>query len=74
MARRRGASRRFFGWNFRTGLLIGCGVAVAVAATAVTYVRYDTKTLKRTERRDAVYCGVNTGLPEIGRASCRERV
>src|SRR4051794_35849285 len=63
MARKRGASRKFFGWNFRTGLLIGCAIAVAVAAAAVTYVRYDTRTLKRTVRRDAVYCGVNTGLP-----------
>ena len=53
----------FFGRNFATGLLIGCIVAVGVAAAAVTYERYDTKTLKRTVRRDAVYCGVNTGLP-----------
>jgi len=53
----------FFGWNFRTGLLIGCAIAVAVTAAAITYIRYDTKTLKRTVRRDAVYCGVNTGLP-----------
>ena len=55
--------RRFFGWDFRTGLLIGCLVALGVAAAAVTYERYDTKTLKRTVRRDAVHCGVNTGLP-----------
>ena len=54
---------RFFGRNFGTGLLIGCAIAVAVAAAAVTYERYDTKTLKRTVRRDAVQCGVNTGLP-----------
>ncbi len=53
----------FFGRNFATGLLIGCIVAVGVAAAAVTYERYDTKTLKRTVRRDAVHCGVNTGLP-----------
>ena len=53
----------FFGRNFATGLLIGCIVAVGVAAAAITYERYDTKTLKRTVRRDAVYCGVNTGLP-----------
>jgi general L-amino acid transport system substrate-binding protein len=53
----------FFGRNFGTGLLIGCIAAIAVAAAAVTYERYDTKTLKRTVRRDAVYCGVNTGLP-----------
>ena len=53
----------FFGRNFATGLLIGCVAAVAVAAAAITYERYDTKTLKRTVRRDAVYCGVNTGLP-----------
>ena len=54
---------RFFGRNFGTGLLIGCAIAVAVAAAAITYERYDTKTLKRTMRRDAVHCGVNTGLP-----------
>ena len=54
---------KYFGWDFRTGLLIGCVAAIAVAAAAVTYERYDTKTLKRTVRRDAVYCGVNTGLP-----------
>ena len=53
----------FFGRNFATGLLVGCIVAVGVAAAAITYERYDTKTLKRTVRRDAVYCGVNTGLP-----------
>jgi general L-amino acid transport system substrate-binding protein len=49
--------------TFRGGLLIGLVVAVAVAAIAVTYERYDTKTLKRTLKRDAVLCGVNTGLP-----------
>jgi general L-amino acid transport system substrate-binding protein len=54
---------KFFGWNFRTGLLIGCAIAVAVAAAAITYERYDTKTLKRTKNRDAVFCGVNPGLP-----------
>jgi len=54
---------KFLGWNFRTGLLIGCAIAVVVAALAIAYERYDTKTLKRTVRRDAVYCGVNTGLP-----------
>src|SRR5262245_56216700 len=54
---------KFFGRNFATGLLIGCVIAIGVAAAAITYERYDTKTLKRTMRRDAVYCGVNTGLP-----------
>jgi general L-amino acid transport system substrate-binding protein len=54
---------RFFGRNFATGLLIGCVVAIGVAAAAITYERYDTKTLKRTMKRDAVHCGVNTGLP-----------
>jgi general L-amino acid transport system substrate-binding protein len=49
--------------TFRGGLLIGLAVAVAVAAAAVIYERYDTKTLKRTVKRDAVLCGVNTGLP-----------
>ena len=37
--------------------------SVAVAAGAITYERYDTRTLKRTVRRDAVQCGVNTDLP-----------
>jgi general L-amino acid transport system substrate-binding protein len=49
--------------SFRKGLLIGLGVAAVIAAAAVTYERYDTKTLKRTIRRDAVLCGVNKGLP-----------
>jgi general L-amino acid transport system substrate-binding protein len=55
--------RKFFTLNFRTGLLLGCVIAIAVAAAAIAYERYDTKTLKRTIRRDAVHCGVNTGLP-----------
>lgn len=55
--------RKLLGWNFHTGLLIGCAIAAAVAAVAIGYGRYDTKTLKRTVRRGAVYCGVNTGLP-----------
>jgi general L-amino acid transport system substrate-binding protein len=50
-------------WTFRGGLLIGGLVAVAVAAAAITYERYDTRTLKRTLNRGAVHCGVNTGLP-----------
>lgn len=49
--------------TFRGGLLIGLAVATAVAAAAITYERYDTKTLKRTIRRGEVLCGVNTGLP-----------
>jgi general L-amino acid transport system substrate-binding protein len=49
--------------TFRGGLLIGLAVAVAVAAVAITYERYDTRTLKRTIRRGEVYCGVNRGLP-----------
>jgi general L-amino acid transport system substrate-binding protein len=59
---------RFFALNFRTGLLIGLAVAVAVAAAAITYERYDTKTLKRTRHRDAVLCGVNPGLPGFSSA------
>jgi len=55
--------RKFFGLNFHTGLLIGCAIAATIATAAVGYERYDTKTLKRTIRRDAVFCGVNTGLP-----------
>lgn len=49
--------------SFRSGLLIGLAIAAAIATAAITYERYDTKTLKRTVRRDAVLCGVNTGLP-----------
>jgi general L-amino acid transport system substrate-binding protein len=49
--------------TFRTGLLVGLSVAVAVGAAAIAYERYDTKTLKRTLQRDAVLCGVDTGLP-----------
>ena len=60
--------RKLFALNFRSGLLIGCAIAIAVAAGAFAYDRYDTKTLKRTIRRDAVYCGVNTGLPGFSSA------
>ncbi|MCA6125735.1 amino acid ABC transporter substrate-binding protein [Bradyrhizobium sp. WSM 1704] len=49
--------------TFRGGLIIGLAVAVLVAAAAITYERYDTKTLKRTMRRGEVLCGVNKGLP-----------
>ena len=49
--------------TFRGGLLIGLVIAFAIAAAAVTYERYDTRTLKRTMRRGEVLCGVNTGLP-----------
>jgi general L-amino acid transport system substrate-binding protein len=49
--------------TFRGGLLIGLLVAVAVAAIAVGYEVYDTRTLKRTVRRGEVLCGVNRGLP-----------
>jgi general L-amino acid transport system substrate-binding protein len=49
--------------GFRSGLLIGSAIAVAVAIGAVAYDRYDTKTLKRTVNRDALLCGVSTGLP-----------
>ena len=40
--------------TFRGGLLIGLAVAVAVAAVAITYERYDTRTLKRTDRKSVV--------------------
>src|SRR3954452_22845034 len=49
--------------SFRGGLLIGLAVAVLVAALAVVYEMYDTRTLKRTVRRGEVLCGVNAGLP-----------
>src|ERR1700748_1602513 len=54
--------------TFRGGLLIGLLVAVAVAAVAVAYERYDTRTLKRTVRRGEVLCGVNRGLPGFSAA------
>jgi general L-amino acid transport system substrate-binding protein len=60
--------RKYFGWNFGTGLLLGCVIALIVAVVAISLERYDTKTLKRTVRRDAVYCGVNTGLPGFSAA------
>ncbi|HEY0218595.1 MAG TPA: amino acid ABC transporter substrate-binding protein, partial [Afipia sp.] len=53
----------FFPRTFRSGLFLGLILAFAVAAAAIAYERYDTQTLKRTVRRDAVLCGVNTGLP-----------
>jgi general L-amino acid transport system substrate-binding protein len=49
--------------TFRGGLLIGLAVAVLVAAAAIVYEFYDTRTLKRTVRRGEVQCGVNAGLP-----------
>jgi general L-amino acid transport system substrate-binding protein len=49
--------------TFRSGLLIGLAAAVVVAAIAITYERYDTRTLSRTTRRGEVLCGVNKGLP-----------
>jgi len=60
--------RKFFVLNFQTGLLIGCAIAASIAAGAVAYERYDTKTLKRTIGRDAVFCGVNAGLPGFSSA------
>ena len=55
--------RKWFALNFRTGLLIGCAIAAAIAAGCIALERYDTKTLKRTKNRDAVHCGINSGLP-----------
>lgn len=53
----------FFPRTFRSGLLIGATLAVAVAAGAIAYDRYDTQTLKRTLKRGELLCGVSTGLP-----------
>src|ERR1700742_3235988 len=49
--------------TFRGGLLIGLPIAFAIAAAALPYERYDTRTRKRTIRRGEVLCGVNAGLP-----------
>jgi general L-amino acid transport system substrate-binding protein len=57
-----------FAWDFRTGLMIGCAIALAIAAGFITYEKYDSNTLKRTLRRDAVFCGVSTGLPGFSAA------
>ena len=54
---------KFYPRTFRSGLLAGAALAVAIAAAAVTYERYDTQTLKRTLRRGEILCGVSTGLP-----------
>jgi len=54
---------KFIPRTFRSGLLIGIALALIVAAGAVTYERFDTQTLKRTIRRGALLCGVNTDLP-----------
>ena len=54
---------KFIPRTFRAGLLIGVAIAAAVAAGAIAYERYDTQTLKRTVRRDALLCGVNADLP-----------
>jgi general L-amino acid transport system substrate-binding protein len=51
---------KLLGRNFSTGLLIGC---VGAVAAVFTYEPSDAQTLKDTSQRDAVYCGVNTGLP-----------
>jgi general L-amino acid transport system substrate-binding protein len=54
---------KFFPRTFGSGLLAGAALAVAVAAVAITYERYDTQTLKRTVNRGELLCGVSTGLP-----------
>src|SRR5260370_27277254 len=62
---------RLFALNFRSGLLIGFAVAIAVAAAAIAYERYDTQKLKRTLRPDAVLFGLNTGLPGFSSADVK---
>ena len=42
---------KLFALNFRSGLAIGCAIAIAVAAGAFAYDRYDTKTRCRVLRR-----------------------
>jgi general L-amino acid transport system substrate-binding protein len=49
--------------TFRSGLLIGLACAVLVAAGALTYIKYDSNTLKKVRHRGELLCGVNTGLP-----------
>src|SRR5262245_36624151 len=59
---------RLFALTFRSGLLIGFAVAIAVAVAALVLERYDTQALERTVRRNAVLCGVNPGLPGFSAA------
>lgn len=49
--------------NYRTGLMLGCAIALTAIVGTIAYERFDTKTLKRTVNRDALLCGVSTGLP-----------
>ena len=49
--------------TFKSGLIAGAALAVAVAAGFITYERYDTQTLKRTVKRGELLCGVSTGIP-----------
>jgi general L-amino acid transport system substrate-binding protein len=64
---------KFFPRTFRSGLLAGAAIAVAVAALAITYERYDTQTLKRTVRRGELLCGVSTGIPGFSIADDKGR-
>lgn len=59
--------------TFQSGLAIGLVIAAAVAAAAITYERYDTKTLKRTIRRGEVLCGVNAALPGFSNPDAQGR-
>jgi general L-amino acid transport system substrate-binding protein len=54
---------KFIPQTFRSGLVIGLAAAVVVAAAAITYERFDTRTLKRTIQRGELLCGVNQDLP-----------
>jgi general L-amino acid transport system substrate-binding protein len=63
--------KRFIPRTFRAGFLLGAIIAVAVAAIAITYERYDTQTLKRTVRRGELLCGVSTGIPGFSIADAK---
>lgn len=64
---------KFIPRTFLAGLVIGLVVAAGVAAAAVTYERYDTRTLKRTVNRDALLCGVNNDLPGFSTLDANNR-
>ena len=61
-----------FSRTFRNGLLLGSAIAIAVAAAAITYERYDTQTLKRTVKRGGTLV-IPPGCDEIAvvQATCR---
>ena len=53
--------RKFFGWNFRTGLLIGCAIAIAIAAAKAIDIRFSSIDVVRVGGRWQVL-EINSGV------------